>query len=853
MKTKRTKKLVSLLLCVALLMSFLPLGSIMAYALSDEKITQVTVTITPPVVGSANATPVVVSAEPEKYTVVANGVWQDGGGNVATEFLSNGNVYKAMIEVTPQSGYALATDTTIVVNGEPLPQGGYLGGATDPASIFEYDCTATVLGTIDSITLENVPTGAVGTAATPYAYTGTNFTVSGAWECYDYTINNYKPMSSTDTFADGKLYRLALSVIPAVGYELEGNCSLRINGAFCENFNCTARQGNCWIDVSYVEQIHEIHLNKADIPEAKLGESFDAVLDVAVPAGSNYTAFGYWYTVGDMTQVTSGTFEKNKEYYFQVTIVPEEGYVFVQNAPVFVDGEHIWVGMNGVTEAYTSLRTSFKTAISKAELLDLPVAEVGKKLQTGVFSVSVPAGAKYTAEASWTAYDEENGYWMMVDETEGTDTVQAGKAYRLEVYVRVADGYEFTEYVILNAHGVDWKMYSMSYTDLYYEREFSFRKDIEKVQVTGVVQPQAGKDATVDGIKVPDDANYAIDYATWYDTADYSLVTQFQAGHDYELEITFVAKEGYCFTRKTQFLVNGEEPYGENVGDKDAYIYNQYSLKQTISEVNLKNVPQMQVGQTPKTDVQIPADAKYTALVEWFKWDEDREEYRPFTGTFAAGEIYALNIMVIANDGYRFDTAGTKALVNGQESSDFRFFGDRAVYTKEFATEQKTINRIELKVEKPVAGQHSSMDPVVTIVSGTGVVLDEENNMQCWIVGDVESNEYIYDFFTSDENYGISAGLKAQSGYCFAEDLVIVVNGAILPREAVGAGYKQTNLTYFFNMQSTEQEQGGSSSAVNGSDNQSDSAAPFLWAGVIVMSLAAFATCVWEKKRKMVG
>ncbi len=840
MKTNRTKRLLSVLLSVALLLSFVPLT---VNAIIPE-IDDIEVTITLPRAGEQTNAVTVVSGEPEKYTVTVDGVWKDGGGNEAYEFIS-GNEYAAYFSITPVSGYALTANTTITVNGEALEEFYYLGGNEISAIQFEYICSPVLEGTINAIALTNVPTGEIGTTAAPYSYTGTDFSATGVWEYYDYTDNSYKMMAATDTFADGKLYRLSLSVEPKVGYELSYDCTLTVNGEMRSDFFPGQRYGSCAIAVSYVEQIDRIDISKASLPEAKLGETFGGTVNIALPEGSNYTASGYWCTYVDMGEVTSGTFEKGKEYYFNIIVIPKEGYAFSEYVGMWVDGEHTWMGMSGVTEAQTSWRVSFATVISRAEFLDLPVAKLGEKLQVGSFAVSVPAGVNYTAEACWFVYDEQMHGWMAIDEADGSNTVQAGKKYSLDVWAYPKDGYEFAEELILKVYGTDRKVSSDQHNRLYYYEEFSFRKNIDKVQVNGFVQPEVGKDATVDGLKVPADADYVIDHAMWFDTAGYVPATKFEAGHDYQLEIMLTPKAGYEFARKAQVLVNGEalteqvDIYGEEV-----YIYIDCSFKEVIPQVQLEDLPQMQVGQTAKTEVKLPAGAKYTAEVHWRVWNDVIEGYEPFEGTFAAGKVYGLAVVLIPNEGYRFTEDGTKCLIDGQERDDFQVFGEMAVYEKEFETDQKLITRVELKVEKPVADHHASIDPTVTVVSGTGVKLGKLRGSAQWIEGDLEKNFSVEGLFTVDGEYGVNLVLVAEAGYRFADDLVVVVNGVTLPKDAVAARYKTVNAVYFFNMKNAP--------AVNGSDNQGDSTAVFLWASMMVLSLAAFSTCVLTKKRRTV-
>ena len=837
MTIKRTRKWLSILLSLALLVSFAPL-TVNALAAETDNIE---VTITLPKVGQQSNAVAFVSAEPEKYTVTVNGVWRDAGGYDANEF-RDGNEYSACFAVTPQSGYTLTANTTVTINGELLDESCYLGGSTTPAAAFDYKCMPVLEGTIDEISLTDVPTGAIGTTAAPYSHVEPNFEVNGIWEYYDFADNSYKPMGAADTFADGKLYRLNLLVNPKAGYMLSYDCALLINGEIRNDFAIGELQGNCCVTVSHAEQIERITIDEDGLPAAKIGESFSASVNIPVPEGSNYTASGYWYTDDGMGQITSGTFEKGKEYYLHITVRAKEGYSFPEHIGLWIGNEPSWIVLNGGAEVYTERRTSFATLLSQVELLNLPEAKLGEKLQEGGFAVSVPAGENYTAEAVWTVYDEQMQAWKDVEEADGSNTVQAGKKYSLDVWAYPKEGYEFSEEVIVNAYGVDRRT-DAEYSWLYYYEEFSFRKVVDMVQVNGFVQPEVGKDATTDGLKVPGNGNYEIVHAVWLDADSNVQISKFEAGHSYVFELVLTPKAGFEFDRSIKVLMGGKVHTDQRfVDEKEVCIQLTHSFKEVIPQVKLEDLPQMQVGQTAKTEVKLPADAKYTTQVLWQVWNDTMESYEPFEGTFAAGKVYNMAVLVTPKDGYRITEDGTKFFVDGQESSEFHVFGEMAVYEKEFETEQKLITKIELKIEKPVAGHHASISPVLTIVSGTGAKLNGRGNLPAWIEGDLENYYEVDGLFAADGQYGVRLPLVAGAGYRFADDLVVVVNGVTLPKDAVEAWYKTVNAEYFFSMKNAP--------AVNGSDNQGDGAALSLWAGFMVLSLAAFVTCVLTKKRE---
>ena len=105
---------------------------------------------------------------------------------------------------------------------------------------------------------------------------------------------------------------------------------------------------------------------------------------------------------------------------------------------------------------------------------------------------------------------------------------------------------------------------------------------------------------------------------------------------------------------------------------------------------------------------------------------------------------------------------------------------------------------MEITVSKPTAGDHSSVDPVITLPDGVNYRL---RRGAIWLEGSIEEDVIFVDrYFEVDGIYGVNFRLIANEGYVFAEDMQVVVNGIMISPEAASPGVKTLDIDYFFNM-----------------------------------------------------
>ncbi len=748
-------------------------------------------------------------------TVESENKWLDGGLSVASSFEPS-SFYHVNFRVKPKDGYTWdsANNIRITVNGKD--EGNAVPNAFENSIVFEYNCTPEVLGTIEQISLTDVPsTVSAGDIAGSYREQNEQYTVTGTWHRYNTDTGAYDEVSAEDQFENGKIYELRLKVDLAKGYWLNGGCMISVNGNEIKVYNVERFTAEGRIPVSLASEVSMVEIATDAIPKAVIGETFqDAAIPVPVKEESSVTVSGHWIYIDDQgTEYRSGTFESGKVYYFQLEAVPKAGYSLTDDLEFWVGEEMIWLHEYSATMAKANIRVSLAQVIYETELLDLPAPSLGDTLQTGSFQVAVPEGAGYTAKADW-------GYFVtdpvtsetsieLVDSVNGTNVVQNGRNYQLLVNITPANGYEFSESVRTKAYGV-WHQpdHVVPEQSVVFTRIFSFRQLITDVEITAAA-PEIGPVSSAAEPTVPSDAHYTISNVQWLDSDHYIPVSVFEAGHEYELQISIAAKEGYEFQRGTSVVFNDEEigeidlPSPENptvlmirpmsVSFKDTL---------NLAEIRLDNVPVMKVGERASTDVTISEGASYvTAEVYWNVWNDERESFEPFSGVFEDGKIYELVISVGVASGYRIDTDNTRFFIDGTEyeaedKGDWGFS-----YIKEFSSSLTPIERIELEIQAPVSGNHSSIKPVVTLPSGVNYRLSEDSRW--WINGDLDDFwEINSEYFAEDGSYGAYVELFANEGYRFGENPIVLVNGTVPPAGAVEIRQGQSSIHFFFRYES---------------------------------------------------
>ncbi|MBE6788314.1 MAG: hypothetical protein E7539_01470 [Ruminococcaceae bacterium] len=396
----------------------------------------------------------------------------------------------------------------------------------------------------------------------------------------------------------------------------------------------------------------------------------------------------------------------------------------------------------------------------------LPEAEAGKAIAD--VELSVDDEAEYTAEAQWL--DDFGDV--------ATGNFEDGNIYYLAVVLTAKEGYEFSEDGVDVYVGDDYYYAEpLSETEIVFEVRSSLLEKIDVVEITGVTDAEVGKNATVDGIKVPDDAEYSIDYATWYDQNYEEVTGKFEDKNSYDLDIAILPNAGFEFSDEVVVIVNGEMTL-DYFSDYDfVNVTLTYSFYEAIDEIALPAFPELKVGDDAKfSEEPVLETDEYTAFGGVFAIDEEGNP-EAFEGVIEDGNAYIYYYVVAANEGYRIsDETVFKAGGKEANSSYNISLGNMSMIGKMYNfSDIEEITKVELTVTEPKVG--ATIDPEdFSVPEDAGYAVE----MLSWGVsadGNIENSEEAIGEFEEGKHYYIAAILSANEGYIFADNVEISVNG----------------------------------------------------------------------------
>lgn len=819
------KKLLSLVLAAVLCIPFLPFSTFA----DDTVITEVNVTVSLPLVNSSDIAVVYASAEPAKYTVTPIAqTWLDGGGYEIECFYS-GCEYQIGFNVTPAAGYTLSPDAVVKVNGS-TERVQLVGESASPASGFVFFAFPELLGEIDSIALTEVPEMTVGETVETYYYEGENFTAWDVWYQLDRETKEYVVVEDGETFLEGEIYCMTVSVAPKVGYILSDYMNATVNGV---DMHVNATPSLALMNVLYndKETIQSIEIDPEALPKAEIGKSFsdDTLIPVEVPVGSPYTVQGFWYCYSeDYEVVTEGTFEMGKVYYFSFWLDTLDGYSWSESLEMTFGGVCEYPDVVNPIRASFETRTSFATVLDEVELLGLTKPVEGTVLTGGMQPVSVPSGAHYKASVIWRYYPIGEQGWVDIAEGE-TLTASKGGKYMIVMVIDPEEGYEFAKKTVVKAMSEEIKVDYVGYERLYCERFFSLGTPIERIELTTVEKPKVGA-APVEEIKIPNNAHYSASLV--WTNVDGEPVTLFEADQTYVATVLITPEDGYCLDYRLDTLLwDGE--YIQMDTNNGYTVTKLFPLKDILPEIRLEHLPEMVVGEPSLSDVAPPADAPYAVSVAWEVWDDKLQSYKPFSGIFEVGRVYRRWVEVfLLDDSLYLSAKQTAFLVDGLENDNIDVLENNyASYWKVYETEHTYVERIEITVEEPKAGVHTSLADDVTFTVGAEFV---DLEYLVWFKGGFDNIQFYDGFFDENVDYGIDITLNMKQGYVLSKDAVVVINGIILPADKIIRDLKQPSFAYVFGMTGVIEEPNSNSNpsnppATNPPPTDTEEGAPTLW------------------------
>lgn len=592
---------------------------------------------------------------------------------------------------------------------------------------------------------------------------------SASWEVLNFETDMYEPF--TGTFEDGKVYRLNVEVKAAEGSVFYGEVSIETeytgHGAWAEE--PTPIITTTW-EYSFRPEIEEIVIN--GVTDAVIGETA-TVEGITVPEGAPYrVVHAYWsvYTKHEFEMEPGvfetyygyddfdGVFEDGKKYRLWLQIELDNEYEFTEGAPIVVNGEEAGYAWGG-NFADIQVTCSFQEVIDKIEIT-VPEAEIGKPVYG-----EITAGGHYTVHVDW---EDDDRNWI---KPEGGVVFEDGKRYYLHLNIQPEFGYEFSEDTVLYVNGKEFDdryWVDAEYCNL--EIEVSFVDIVKEIIITNAPEAIVGEKATVDGIKIPENAGYEV-HAYWYNETTEEVMEEgavFEKGNAYILILEVSPLAGYEFDREdTTMTVNGEEEGWVDQNFARAEL--RYSLLTPIDSIVITGVKDAVIGEKATVEgIKIPEDANYELKAYWVNYTtyEEIEE-----GTvFEDGAHYALFLEVYPAKGYEFSEDAT-ITVNGEEPVEYGINPDITYVVLDYSFVD-LIEKIEITLTEPVVGGTIDLG-AIKVPENAHYEIDVENS----VIIDAETMEPVTGKYEDGHKYLIGLYIWSKEGYECNGKTVITANG----------------------------------------------------------------------------
>ena len=707
-----------LILCGCIIFGLLP--GIPAKALTEIAAVEIN-NITAPVSG---ASPDYDASCGVGYSVQSI-VWTDSIGDSVSSFIG-GEKYYVSITVKAEGDNVFKTDevgaplVTATVNGQSA---GYCTAASgmsgDIYAVAHYSFTATEpssgRGEISRVSVTGLTVPIAGTAPDFTASANSGCAVDSiTWTHLNPTSGSAVTMSSSDRFIAGGQYQVVIvlransseSFAPSVSGTINGNsasCQSVSGKDPAEYVQCTytytLAQGNQITHAEITGLTVPVKGGRPDYTVSVLSTAHYSVNEV------NWKRWKTSETEEDSVAIgTRETFQSGYCYQVSITLKAKTGHAFAvdgQGKPMVtgtINGQEALPGTSIAGKSpsqYVNIRLTYslEAKIIDTVVIDGVVDPVAGDRPNAL--ADAPQDALYSVvNVSWECYDDSQQPAEFVTMSPYA-IFAAGLDYRVNVYLKAADGAEFavdqegnpTVTGTINGQAGTAKIYSEGMpAQTYICFSYSYpllREEIMQVDISGIDVPVAGSkpDYKADEFE---ELQYEVDKIIWehLDTekspAEFVKMDpndKFENHHDYRLTVIVKAKKGGMFfinefdDLQVTGTINGEptipaEPVEKKSPKEYISIFYDFSLSsdaKTIKRVNLYNLDAPTPGEVPDFTPETEKTAKYT--IEEVIWERlaNRQSATAAatlteTDVFQEGIYYRVKIILRANEGYAFQT-----------------------------------------------------------------------------------------------------------------------------------------------------------------------------------------------------
>ena len=717
-------KLLSLLLCMAMVLTFTPAFSVMA---ADWEITEISITgdITPVAGDKVGDHLSYTLPENCHYTVssTANTLWyceEDSSYVSSAATFEAGKTYYVAFSFAAVNGYKFVEGVTVTINGETT--------AVNKVRNFTVNCSVETVPIMATATIDTIElTANVEAVAGDKASDHLSYSLPEDAHCkvttaiwYDDLNGN---MKNDDTFVAGGNYYRYFRIEPDTGYEFTNDVAVTINGS-AETIDTEYSRLNYgeYILFTLTEAaktpINEITVNGANLFPV-YGDKAGDHLSYTLPENCHYTVSSIAWSEGAHDELLDGADIFLQEgYQLKIRLQADDGYMFV-------DEEDTTVTVNGFTDTTLKWRVNRSAFTVFMSPMNAAVAEGKTITEVAIYDADVTPviGEAFSDHEAFSIpenvhYSVTESAWRCV--TPGSETLTQfilgssanGNSFVRRFVVEPEFGYVFADDVNFTLNGE--KVTPTNATNafvVFRTPSVTIYPPIDRIQLSNVLTNPIGGETAASCSAYQYSGSYRVEDCYWWDeTSDCRLSEDdvFEAGNPYHLEFKLSAPDGYTFATDTIVTVNGGTELLNKIKtcpdatDNALYTVCLQSVeaKKPIHNIEITADVTAAIGETvgAHSAVSLPEDAPYEIdpktkdlMCGWF--DPATELVYDSATVFEAGEFYFWMVPIVPKEGYEFASDLT-ITINGDtqpltEENAINFGGSCVIYLAVEATEPK--------------------------------------------------------------------------------------------------------------------------------------------------------------------
>ena len=673
-KPKNKRKVFSILLCFAMLMSLLP-----ATVYAAQEVTYANIILDKPKAGNIpdwNA-----EYEGEGFTVT-DIKWRENAHNGDymdyDEPFEAGKSYLVSVIIEPTSGYVISRDQgdshwiwyiDAYINGNYVSLMSKVGlhemnDAWEeylPVELITTFYVPEEITEIDRVEIEGVSIPVPGQnpqfrASTPTK--GVKLT-DGNYEnaqngVYWYDMDYRMDMGGNDTFVAGHRYRLIVHAETTKGYafvDYNDWYDAYVNG---KPADVDLKKNE--VDVIYFfdcknEVVESVEVDDINAPkDGSLPDYRGTIYDPAVSfkaVNNTFTQNGIsWFNVTDNWSMTpNDKFEAGKEYKVSISLVPARDEYEFDVTEGFLNGKDCTVTKNGSEVILEYTFSLGLNTVSKVEVEGISAPKTGEvpsyvAIARGDMDLKDVNDTYFSGGIAW--YDKTAGKYL----PKRSGVFEAGHEYLVELYLVPEDGAEFDGNAKATVNGKKANIVTASKSEFYITYAFEALGEevltesvvLKEAGVKNITEPKAGEapdyDAKLEGtgyVLSDDKDRDTKNGITWRnETAGKPMlvgIDKFEAGNTYSVSVMLKAEDGYVFD-VDDATINGEDADVDGRDETEAILFYEFDKLPAAEVPVVPVVPETpvvpEVPVTPPAAPQkqsnftdVKAGAYYETPVQW--------------------------------------------------------------------------------------------------------------------------------------------------------------------------------------------------------------------------------------------